>query len=139
MRNSTSRHQLPTVVVADPDPRFQRHITFLLQQDFRCIATNTLWETYQVIQREHPALLILELNQPDGDGIALIQKAQADPRLKEILIACVTQRASLMDKVRAFRAGTDDYLVKPVPAATFVGQMLLLRRAGHMARAVAVR
>jgi DNA-binding response OmpR family regulator len=126
-------------VVADPDPLYQRYLTYLLQQEFRCIAASTLRETYQTIQSVHPALLILELNQPDGDGIGFIQHVQADPQLKTILIACVTQRASLMDKVRAFRAGTDDYLVKPVPSATFVGQMLLLRRTGYMARTISAR
>ncbi len=139
MRNSTNNLPLPTAVIADPDPQYQRYIISLLQEEFRCIPTNTLQETYQALQRERPALLILELNQPDGDGITLIQRMQTDPTLREVLTACVTQRASIMDKVRAFRAGTDDYLVKPVAPATFPGQMLLLRRAGHMARSFAGR
>ncbi len=138
IRNSTSR-PLPTVVVADPDPQYQRYIISLLQEEFRCIPTNSLQETYQVLQRERPTLLILEPNQPDGDGITLIQRLQADPNLQGVLTACVTQRASIMDKVRAFRAGTDDYVVKPLVPATFPGQMLLLCRAGHMARSFAGR
>ncbi len=123
-----------TVVVADPDPNYQRQIAYLLQQSFRCISTNTLRETFQVIQRERPVLITLELNQPDGDGLALIQYLQADPILKQVLIACVTQRAAVADKIRAFRAGADDYIVKPPASNTFYGRMLLLRRAGHIAR-----
>src|SRR5215469_7310288 len=124
---------LPTVIVADPDPAYQRYLPSLLREGFRCIITNTLRETYQAILSEHPILLLMELNQPDGDGLSLIQYLQADPVLKRILIACVTQRASLRDKVLAFRMGVDDYFVKPVSTPTFYGQMLLLRRAGHMA------
>lgn len=130
-----ARNPLPTVVVADPDTLYQRYITNSLRQEgFRCITTNTLRETYQAIQREHPTLLILELDQPDGDGIGFIQYLQADPNLKQILIACLTHRHSLKDKVLAFRAGTDDYIVKPISLNSFPGQMLLLRRSGHMAR-----
>lgn len=130
------RNPLLTVVVADPDALYQRYITNTLKQEgFRCITTGTLREAYQAIQREHPALLILELDQPDGDGIGFIQYLQADPQLKQILIACLTHRRSIKDKVRAFRAGTDDYIVKPMSLNTFAGQMLMLRRAGHMARA----
>ncbi len=125
---------LPTVIVADPDPAYQRYLTALLLEGFRCISTGSLRETFQAILRERPILLVIELNQPDGDGLSLIQYLQADPILKGILIACVTQRASLRDKVLAFRLGVDDYLVKPVTTPTFFGQMLLLRRAGHMAR-----
>ncbi len=133
------RSALPTLVVADPDPLYQRHLSSLLREGFRCIVTSSLRETYQVIVREQPSLLILELNQPDGDGLALIEFLQADPTLRRMLIACVTYRASLRDKLLAFRAGADDYLVKPVAPRTFFGQMLLLRRSGHMARASAGR
>lgn len=128
------KNPLSTVVVADPDPAYQRQIISLLEPNFRCIPTSTLRETYQVILRERPALITLELEQPDGDGIAFIQFLQSEPTLQHILIACITQRASITDKVRAFRAGADDYIVKPVHLSTFCGQMLLLRRTGHMAR-----
>ncbi len=127
---------LPTVIVADPDPSTQQQLVRLLETNFHCVVTGSLRETAQAIQREYPALLVLELDQPDGDGVAFIQYLQADPFLRRILIACVTQRRAVMDKIRAFRAGADDYMVKPLtPAANFTGRMLLLRRAGHIARA----
>ena len=121
-----------TVVVADPDPNHHHQIASLLQQSFRCISTNTLRETFQVIQRERPVLITLELNQPDGDRLALIQYLQADHVHKQVLIACVTQRAAIADKIRAFRAGADDYVVKPPASNSFYERML--RRAGHIAR-----
>ncbi len=131
---------LATVVVADPDPSYQRQIATLLQESFRCLAANTLKEAYQLVQRERPVLLTLELDQPDGDGLALIQLLQADPALRLVLIACVTRRSGVMDKVRAFRMGADDYIVKPiVPATNFYGRMLLLQRAGHIARTYSSR
>ncbi len=137
-KNGISKTFLPTVVVADPDRFYQYGIAGALQQSFRCITTNSLRETYQAILYTRPSLLILELDQPDGDGIALIRHLQATPALKDILIACVTRRATMRDKLHAFRAGADDYIVKPL-SNSFYGQMLLLRRAGHMARAYAAR
>lgn len=127
---------LPTVIVADPDPATQRQLVRLLEGSFRCVVTGSLRETMQAIQREYPPLLVLELDQPDGDGLAFIQYLQADPFLRQILIACVTERRTIKDKIQAFRVGADDYLIKPLtPAANFTGRMLLLRRAGHIARA----
>jgi DNA-binding response OmpR family regulator len=129
------KQNLPVAVVADPDPAYQQHIVQALSSSFRCLVTRTLRETYQVIQREHPALVTLELDQPDGDGLALIRLLQEDLQLRSILIACVTQRAAVKEKIMAFRAGADDYLVKPVtPVMNFYGRMLLLLRAGHIAR-----
>ncbi len=128
---------LPTVVVADPDPAWQHQIMILLQRDFQCHAASTLREAAHLIDRVRPVLLILELDQPDGDGFALIRHLQATPHLRQILVACVTTRSSLTDKVRAIRAGVDDYLVKPLDTATFAGRMLMLRRLGHLARTYA--
>jgi len=133
------KDSLPTIVVADPDPTYQQQISALLHTSFRCITASTLREAYQTILRERPELLTLELDQPDGDGLTLIQHLQADPVLSHILVACVTKRASVSDKVHAFRAGADDYIVKPPSSTSFAGQMLLLRRAGHMARTFARR
>ena len=135
MRNAS----FSTVVVADPDPATQRQIISLLQPEFRCLIANSLSEAFQLIQRERPVLVILELDQPDGDGVLLIQRLQADPLLKMVLIACLTHRSGWKEKIRAFRAGADDYIVKPLPPATFYGQILLLRRAGHLARSAVVR
>ncbi len=134
-----SKYPLSPVVVIDPDPDYQRQIAYLLRESFQCIPASTLNEAFQLIVRYRPALVTLELDQPDGDAFAFIQYLQQDSTLRAILIACVTSRASIADKVRAFRAGADDYIVKPVSPKLFYGQMLLLRRAGYIARNVSVR
>ncbi|HEU5382515.1 MAG TPA: response regulator [Ktedonobacteraceae bacterium] len=125
----------PAVVIADPDPAYQQEIARLLQPGFRCFTTSTLEETYRAIWQVKPALVSLELTFPDGDGLRLIQDLQAEPALKHVLIACVTKRSSLKDKIQVFRAGADDYFVKPLtPAMNFFGRMLLLRQMGQTAR-----
>ncbi len=133
------KYPLSTVVVIDPDPNYQRQIAQLLQESFQCIPANSLSEAFQLIVRYRPNLVTLELDQPDGDAFAFIHYLQQESTLKSILIACVTRRASIADKVRAFRMGADDYIVKPVSPTLFYGQMLLLRRAGYIARSVSVR
>ncbi len=45
----------------------------------------------------------------------------------------------IADQARACHIGAADYLVNPVSPAMFSGQMLLLRRAGHIARNLSVR
>ncbi len=126
---------LPTVLVADPDPLYQQQLVHQLEPSFRCVVAATLRETVQLLQRERPVLLVLDLDQPDGDGITLIRQMQNHPDYKHVLIACVTKRSSVKDKILAFQAGVDDYLIKPLTQAmNFYGRMLLLRRAGHIAR-----
>ena len=126
---------LPTVIIADPDPIYREELVRLLQPAFRCITTSTLRETYGAIGRMNPVLVSLELAFPDGNGIQLIQDLQAHPTLKRVFITCVTQQSTPKDKILAFRAGADDYFVKPLaPPMNFFGRMLLLCRMGQTAR-----
>jgi DNA-binding response OmpR family regulator len=130
-------------VIADPYPNDQSRIASLLQQDFTCIPTGSLRETWrktgekvqQTSTRQQPILLILELNQPDGDGVELIRYMQADPLLRSVLVACVTYRSSIRDKLIALHAGADGYWVKPQLPPNFAGMMSLLQQSGYMARA----
>lgn len=125
----------PMALVADPDPLYQQHLVQQLEPSFRCVVAKTLRETVQILRYERPVLLVLDLDQPDGDGILLIRQMQSHPDYRPVLIACVTRRSSIKDKMVAFQAGVDDYLVKPLTQAmNFYGRMLLLRRAGHIAR-----
>jgi DNA-binding response OmpR family regulator len=126
---------LPLVLVADPDPLYQQQLVRLLEPSFRCVVAGSLRETVQALQRERPVLLVIDVDQPDGDGIVLIRQMQSHPDFRGVLIACVTRRSSIKDKILAFQAGVDDYLIKPLTQAmNFYGRMLLLRRAGHIAR-----
>ena len=57
-------------------------------------------------------LIILDLMLPGMDGITLCQRLRLDARLQTPIIM-LTARDSVDDKLTGFRAGADDYLVKP--------------------------
>ena len=57
-------------------------------------------------------LIILDLMLPGMDGITLCQKLRRDAQLSTPVIM-LTARDSVDDKLTGFRAGADDYLVKP--------------------------
>jgi DNA-binding response OmpR family regulator len=57
-------------------------------------------------------LIILDLMLPGMDGITLCQKLRQDARVSTPVIM-LTARDSVDDKLTGFRAGADDYLVKP--------------------------
>ena len=60
---------------------------------------------------EHkPALIILDLNLPDGDGRDFIAHVRAS---SDIPILVLSARQSEQEKVDCFDLGADDYLAKP--------------------------
>jgi len=75
-------------------------------------------------------LLILDLNLPKLDGMALIERVRpAQPRLPMMVL---TARSGIEDKVKAFHTGADDCLTKPFSLMELLArvQALLRRNSG---------
>lgn len=153
MRMFGNSHTKPLVVVSDPDRGYQALMVALLRPYFEVWTAGSLRETWditwqalgQVYRRGHwPLLLILELRQPDGDGLKFVEYLHQDATLRSILIACVSEQRELRWKLAAVRAGADDFVVKcstswrqPGLPQTFAGMMLLLQQQGTVSRMIA--
>ena len=75
-------------------------------------------------------LLILDLNLPKLDGMALIERVRpSQPRLPMMVL---TARTGIEDKVKAFHTGADDCLTKPFSLMELLArvQALLRRNSG---------
>ena len=71
-------------------------------------------EGLEVIRREMPDLILLDLMMPDVDGWEVFRQVRADERLKDIPVIVVTAKAQSIDKVLGLHiAKVDDYVTKP--------------------------
>lgn len=71
-------------------------------------------EGLEVIARDNPALVLLDLMMPDMDGWEVYQKMKADDAMKAIPVIVVTAKAQSIDKVLGLHiAKVDDYITKP--------------------------
>lgn len=75
-----------------------------------------------------PDLIVIELDLPDANGVQLIQTVHDAPLTRRTLIMVVTHRTHFRDKIAAFQAGADDYLVKPVDADLLATHVRLVSR-----------
>ena len=121
-----------TVLVADPDAVQQQVIAKSLQARYNVVAARNMAEAVQLLVIHRPRILLLEISQPDGDGIDLIKQIRQDPGTHGTIIACVTHRSGIRDKVMGFQAGADDYIVKPINPETFMWRLVLLMRLRQM-------
>lgn len=117
-----------TILIVDPDPVSQRIIFDALHTKYHIVSASSIADAARKIMMHHPAILLLEINQPDGDGYMLIQQIRKDPSTHNMIVACVTNRSTVQDKLAGFRAGTDDYIVKPINPDSFPWRMILLSR-----------
>jgi two-component system cell cycle response regulator len=85
-------------------------------------------EAYQAIRYQLPTVIVSELRLPDTNGVDFLARIRSHPSTRHVLLMVVSSGRALQDKVRAFQAGADDFLVKPVEPATFVTHLLSVIR-----------
>lgn len=81
-----------------------------------------------VIKKRVPDLLVTDLDLPDATGIGFLTSLHNTVATRHMLLMVITMRSTLGDKIAAFQAGADDYLVRPVDPDTFVLRVQLLSR-----------
>jgi CheY-like chemotaxis protein len=72
-----------------------------------------------MLKAARPDLLLLDLQLPDMDGLALTRILRADPALADLPIVAVTAYAMKGDEERARAAGVDSYITKPIAKDEF--------------------
>jgi len=82
-------------------------------------------------ETEHYHAAVLDLGLPGQDGFAVLRHWRGADRALPVLI--LTARDAWSDKVAGFKAGADDYLVKPFRLEELVMRLraLVRRAAGH--------
>ena len=63
-----------------------------------------------VVEREHPDIVLLDIGLPDMDGFEVIRQIRA---FSDVPVVMLTARDDAMDKVKGLELGADDYVTKP--------------------------
>lgn len=88
----------------------------------------TAEDALALAQAAPPALVLLDLGLPDGDGLRILPRLRDGGRLPVIVL---TARDQLSDRLAGLDGGADDYVVKPVEMPELVARCrAVLRRPG---------
>lgn len=124
------------ILVVDDDPVLRQMLCEMLA-DFSYVVESAAdgREAVNCYLRFQPHLLLLDLNMPDMDGIDVIHALREVYGDEEVSITVLTSSRDPEGKLRAFGAGCNDFLYKPVDrsellarVAVGVRQLRLLQR-----------
>lgn len=124
----TSHSTPPRLIVVDDDRDIRDLIVGQLRQEqYEVLSAGSLAELDAAMAKQPVDLIVLDLNLPDGDGLALCRELRALG--SDVQIIMVTARGSAIDRVLGLELGADDYLTKPFePRELLVRVRNLLRR-----------
>ncbi|MFH1906032.1 MAG: response regulator [Chloroflexota bacterium] len=84
------------------------------RRGFEVKGANGGLEGLEMIRKEKPDLVLLDLMMPDLDGWEVYQQMKADEATRDIPVIVVTAKAQSIDKVLGLHiAKVDDYIAKP--------------------------
>jgi two-component system, OmpR family, KDP operon response regulator KdpE len=117
------------ILIVDDNPQIRRALhSILVPRGFTVIDARSGEEALEAIRREQIDLVLLDVNLPEMSGIDTCKEIR---RVGQIPVIMLTVRNSERDKLQAFDAGADDYVVKPFGADELMARVrAALRRSG---------
>lgn len=104
-----------TILVVDDYPMNIMVISNFLKADYAIKAATSSQEGLEIMRSPNrPDLVLLDIEMPHMDGIEFCKTIRNDAKLKEIPIIFVTANTDDQVLARAFEAGGNDYIRKPV-------------------------
>ena len=108
------------VLVVDDHDFNLRLLERLLEMEGRQVrAADSLAAAEQALAEEEPAMIVLDMNLPDGSGLELTRKLKSEPRTASIPIVACTAAVLQSDEQRALEAGCDAFVSKPIDLRRF--------------------
>lgn len=121
------------ILLVDDEPSIIKLARLYLEREGFHIQSAKDGETaLGMIEREHPALVVLDVMLPRLDGFEVCRRLRASENPAAILM--LTARDEDIDKILGLELGADDYLTKPFNPRELVARVKAILRRGDRGR-----
>jgi DNA-binding response OmpR family regulator len=124
------------ILIIEDDPSIIRLVTLALT--IKWVEVNLISTAYgekgvELVRKELPDIVILDLMLPDIDGFQVLQKIRS---FSDVLVVILTARGDEDNKIRGLQEGADEYIVKPFSTGELVARMKALIRRREITKAM---
>jgi len=102
------------LLVEDNSLNAKLMLTYLSKLGYEVTWARDGKEFWPALERSQPAVILMDINLPDTDGLTLIHQTQADDRYRDIPIIVQTAMAMAGDRDTCLAAGATNYIAKPI-------------------------
>lgn len=102
------------LVIEDNDKNMKLFRDVLQAIGYRTLEASTGGQALVLASEHRPALVLMDIQLPDMDGLEALGRLRTDERTAAIPVLAVTAQAMRGDRERFTAAGFDGYLAKPV-------------------------
>jgi two-component system alkaline phosphatase synthesis response regulator PhoP len=117
------------VLVVDDEKDITALVAYHLEREgFRVLQAHDGLQALDLVKRERPNVLILDLMLPQMSGLDVCRRLRKEPDTARLPILMLTAKAEETDKVLGLELGGDDYLTKPFGPRELVARVKALIR-----------
>lgn len=107
------------ILIVDDNPANLKLARVLLAgEGYRVRTAMNAEEALACVQEERPALILMDIQLPGMDGLALTRHLKTKVATRSIVIIVLTAYAMIGDEAKALDAGCDGYVPKPIDTRT---------------------
>ena len=102
------------LLVADDEPNIVISLEYLMKREgYDVLVATDGNQALEAIQREQPALVLLDVMMPGKTGFEVCQAVRADPALDGVRILMLTAKGRETDVSKGLALGANAYMTKP--------------------------
>ncbi len=99
-------------------------VRLLESEGFATLQANSGAEALEVVRRDRPELVLLDVVMPGMNGREVCQTIKQDPELSSLFVILVSGHEVTMDKrIKGLEIGADEYLHKPVQIGELIARI----------------
>jgi CheY-like chemotaxis protein len=103
------------ILIVDDNATNLKLVAYLMKANGYDVATALDAESaIDSLRVTRPDVILMDIQLPGIDGLELTRRLKADPGTRDIVIIAVTAYAMKGDQDKAFAAGCDEYITKPI-------------------------
>ena len=103
-----------SILIVDNNPDDVEAIQNIVSPNFQYRIALYGHDALNLAKKYRPQAIVLAMNLPDMDGLALCQLLRQVPGLKKAKIVVITSKSSIDEQMKTIECGADDYLPKPI-------------------------
>lgn len=112
------------MLIVDDNPTNLKLIRVLLSAEGYEVRTAAdAGEALDVLKTFHPRLILMDVQLPGMDGLALTRQLKSNPDTHDITVVALTAYAMKGDDERAHASGCSGYISKPIDTRSFPGEI----------------
>lgn len=122
------------ILIADDEPNILVSLEFLMKREgYTVHLARDGVEALEVLRRERPRLLLLDVMMPGKTGFEVCQEVRHDEAVKDTLILMLTAKGRETDIVKGMALGANAYMTKPFSTRELVLKVRELLEGGASA------